>query len=285
MTQQITAIYRYPVKSMQGEQITESDVTSRGLTGDRAFALVDIESGKIASAHNPEKWGILLYCRAEWTGTTAVVTLPNGERHEIGPQLEKSLSKLCKREVRFIREAAPGAAYEFMNSDVEAAAPESFVESTLKRAGVRDGRLGWLRVGMQADNGSLVDVAALHILTESSLNAFAKGGGDPDVRRFRPNIVIGSDIDAGYVEDTWTGRQLKIGSAVATISIPTPRCLITTLDQANGVVRNRQSLIVLARDNRLEFGPGRWACLGSYASVETPGTIKVGDLSALIPTH
>ena len=97
--------------------------------------------------------------------------------------------------------------------------------------------------------------------------------------------MIGSDIDAGYVEDTWTGRQLKIGGAVATISIPTPRCLMTTLDQANGVVRNRQSLIVLARDNRIEFGPGRWACLGSYANVQTPGRIKVGDLSTLIPAY
>ncbi len=46
----VVAIWRYPVKSMMGEELNATDVTERGLLGDRAFALVDEETGKVASA-------------------------------------------------------------------------------------------------------------------------------------------------------------------------------------------------------------------------------------------
>ena len=45
----IASLWRYPVKSMLGEELQSSVVTSRGLLGDRAYALLDVESGKVAS--------------------------------------------------------------------------------------------------------------------------------------------------------------------------------------------------------------------------------------------
>ncbi len=53
----IVSLWRYPVKSMMGEELDSSYVTERGLLGDRAYALVDQETGKVASAKNPRKWG------------------------------------------------------------------------------------------------------------------------------------------------------------------------------------------------------------------------------------
>jgi uncharacterized protein len=41
---------------MLGEELNSSDVTERGLVGDRAYALIDKETGKVASAKNPRKW-------------------------------------------------------------------------------------------------------------------------------------------------------------------------------------------------------------------------------------
>jgi len=58
--------------------------------------------------------------------------------------------------------------------------------------------------------------------------------------------------------------------------MPTMRCLVPTLAQ-RGVERHRDTLVVLTKHNRVEFGPGRWACLGSYATVTTSGTIAIGD--------
>jgi uncharacterized protein len=51
----ITAIWRYPVKSMMGEELDASAVSEQGLLGDRAYALVDAETGKVASAKNPKR--------------------------------------------------------------------------------------------------------------------------------------------------------------------------------------------------------------------------------------
>ncbi len=46
----VIAIWRYPVKSMQGEELSTSPVDERGLLGDRGYALVHAEDGKVASA-------------------------------------------------------------------------------------------------------------------------------------------------------------------------------------------------------------------------------------------
>jgi uncharacterized protein YcbX len=62
----IRSIFRYPVKSMLGEEIDSAAVTARGLAGDRAYALVDAQSGKVASAKNPRKWGRLFECSARF---------------------------------------------------------------------------------------------------------------------------------------------------------------------------------------------------------------------------
>src|ERR671931_1643899 len=60
----IVALWRYPVKSMMGEELNASAVTTRGLLGDRTYALVDRSDGKVASAKNPRKWPQLFDYRA-----------------------------------------------------------------------------------------------------------------------------------------------------------------------------------------------------------------------------
>src|SRR5919198_1524706 len=60
----VVSLWRYPVKSMMGEELNRSEVTERGLLGDRAYALVDSSDGKVASAKNPRKWPQLFDFRA-----------------------------------------------------------------------------------------------------------------------------------------------------------------------------------------------------------------------------
>lgn len=59
-------LWRYPVKSMMGEELNASVVTERGLLGDRAYALVDAETGKVASAKKPRWWGRLFGFRSAY---------------------------------------------------------------------------------------------------------------------------------------------------------------------------------------------------------------------------
>src|SRR2546422_1901168 len=82
----VVSLWRYPVKSMMGEELNASEVTERGLLGDRAYALVDRSDGKVASAKNPRKWPQLFEFRAAFVDTVrrgvgmpAVrITLPDG---------------------------------------------------------------------------------------------------------------------------------------------------------------------------------------------------------------
>src|SRR6059036_1742285 len=82
----VVSLWRYPVKSMMGEELNATVVTERGLLGDRAFALVDGSDGKVASAKNPRKWPNLFAFRASFIEPSGSgvnlprvrVTLPDG---------------------------------------------------------------------------------------------------------------------------------------------------------------------------------------------------------------
>src|SRR5271154_143420 len=60
----VASLHRYPVKSMMGEDLNAVRITSRGLFGDRAYALCDVETKKVVSAKNPRKWPNLFSYRA-----------------------------------------------------------------------------------------------------------------------------------------------------------------------------------------------------------------------------
>ena len=86
----VVAIWRYPVKSMMGEELNATLVTERGLQGDRAMALVDVETGKVASAKNPRQWPNLFDFRAAYveppvdagssSSPSIRITMPDGRR-------------------------------------------------------------------------------------------------------------------------------------------------------------------------------------------------------------
>ena len=63
----VVSLWRYPVKSMMGEELNAAEVTKGGLLGDRAYALIDTCDGKVATAKNPRKWLQLFDFRAALT--------------------------------------------------------------------------------------------------------------------------------------------------------------------------------------------------------------------------
>jgi hypothetical protein len=82
----VKALWRFPVKSMRGEQLEAADVTETGLVGDRAYALIDPETGKVMSGKNPRLGPNLLGCRAAFVEAPQAgaepppvrITLPTG---------------------------------------------------------------------------------------------------------------------------------------------------------------------------------------------------------------
>ena len=100
----IVSLRRYPVKSMMGEELSAAQVTKGGLLGDRAYALIDISDGKVASAKNPRKWPQLFDFRAALADAPATgvklppvcITLPDGTIvHSDQPGHSTRSSRMC----------------------------------------------------------------------------------------------------------------------------------------------------------------------------------------------
>jgi len=111
----VAALWRYPVKSMMGEELNSSEVTARGLLGDRQFAVVDRATGKVGGAKNPRKWGNFFAFRAAYTESPKAgapmppvrITLPDGtEITSVQDDLEQVLARAFGRDVAF-EEAKP----------------------------------------------------------------------------------------------------------------------------------------------------------------------------------
>src|SRR5213080_2055084 len=104
----VVSLWRYPVKSMMGEELNAAEVIPGGLVGDRAYAVVDSSDGKVASAKNPRKWPQLFDFRAALTDAPRTglqppqvrITLPDGTVvNSDQSDLNQMFSKVLKREV------------------------------------------------------------------------------------------------------------------------------------------------------------------------------------------
>jgi uncharacterized protein YcbX len=276
----VVALWRYPVKSMMGEELNAAEVTKAGLSGDRVYALVDGSDGKVASAKNPRKWPTLFDFRAALadvprTGTTMPpvrITLPDGtvissEQRDI----DQILSTALKRPVTLdIAEHDHQAGAPSSVPDARAATAEEYwpdMDGLDHRDTVTDFGL---------PQGTFFDAAVVHVLTTATLDRLRAlhPEGRFEVRRFRPNIVIettkgGTD----FVENAWIGRTLAIGDAVRlSITGPCPRCVMTTLSQGD-LPRDAGILRTAAQHNH--------ANVGVYASVLQGGAIRRGDSVSL----
>jgi uncharacterized protein YcbX len=273
----VSALWRYPVKSMQGEQVDTYELSERGFTGDRAWALVDQEAGLVVSAKHPRKWGAVLQCSARLLDDDATeITLPDGASvRSDDPDVDTRLSAAFGREIKLMSSAPDDRHYEMLSPNIDGVVPEEFIAEN-RTSDEPDGTLTDLALGLLTPPGAFFDLTTVHAITSATL---AQLGAD--VRRFRPNVVI--DVEGqGYVENGWAGQSLAFGpSAVTQVVIPTMRCVMTTLPQP-GLPQDKSVLQTLARENRVEIpGMGTWACAGIYATVSTGGPVTVGDEVAL----
>jgi uncharacterized protein YcbX len=282
----VGALWRFPVKSMLGEELDEVDVDAGGIVGDRAFALVDVETGKVASAKHPKVWPDLLRCRASY------VAPPHGDepppvRIELAdgssvisdaPEVDAVLSRFLGREVTLARAAPQDFTIDQYHPDQEHLDPQGH------RDEVTETKLGnalFNEVGMPSPlpEGSFLDVFPVSVMTTSALDHLGElqPGSTFDVRRFRMNVIVATSAE-GFVENSWIGGAIDVGERVKlAIPAPDPRCVMTTVAQ-EGLERDPQVLKALAKHNRLDFaGAGLYPCAGVYAIVASSGTIRTGD--------
>lgn len=265
----VGSLHRYPVKSMLGESVPVLDVGRGGAEGDRRLALIDDETGRVASAKQARLWRRLLTCSARTDDDGRVrVRLPDGTDVPADDgALERSLSVLLGRSVRMATQRTPGAT-------VERADPEQVLDRGLDAE--VDAPL--LELSEATPGESFVDLAPLHVITAATLAHIGT-----EAVRYRPNIVIATPPGhPPYSENDWEGEVFSAGSVRLKGMGATPRCVIPTL--AHGTLdRAAQALRTPAAENLVEsFGLGRLPCAGAYFEVITEGTIGVGDRFARV---
>lgn len=273
----VVGIWRYPVKSMQGEDVRESPVTRLGLLGDRALALLDCETGKVASAAAPHRFATLLQCRAAYVRPPRAleplppirITVPDGsEIHSDDPEVHRRLSLVVGRQVAL---RATANRPESLLSRMVVAEP-SFWAALLEDYASTGAR----RPGDVPGESLRGNLAPLHLLTTATLrhlhHLYPEGRFDP--RRFRPNLLVSCDGDE-FVENRWLGHTVHVGDLDLDVMLPTARCVMTTL--AQGELPKDRAILRAAGANRLDFaGLGELPCVGVYAACGD-GSVHVGD--------
>ena len=218
---QVAQLWRYPVKSLQGERLEEARIGPDGIEGDRRFALYDVATGFGLTARREPA---LLFASARLRADgSAEITLPGGA---IAAD-DEALSAWLGRPVQ-LRSAGTGVALSYENVVDFEHEPES----------------DWS--AWQGPAGAFHDDADARVSLVST--ATIEGW---DARRFRANVLLD-----GAGEDAFVGRRIELGEAAIDVGLRIKRCVMTTRAQAGGVERDLDVLRTIARerDARLAVG-------------------------------
>ncbi|WP_280462713.1 MOSC domain-containing protein [Nocardia carnea] len=262
---QVTTLRRYPVKSMLGEDVPELVVDERGALGDRALAVIDTATGRVATAKQPRLWRQLLQCSATGAPGRVRITLPDGRTTGIDSgDAARWLSELLDREVHLADRRLDGA-------EMERADPEEVLAQGVDAASnYVTGPVAGATPGT-----SFVDYAPLHVITTATLDRL-----DIEAVRYRPNLIVTTPPEfPPFGENGWVGKELSIGEVRLSAITATPRCAVPTLEHGD-LPRSPEAVRRPMAENRVDVAiPGRGAlpCAGVYLTALQGGTISTGD--------
>ncbi len=247
----VSELWRYPVKSFQGERVERVEVGPNGIVGDRRYAVTDPVRGAALSAKTEPR---LLEAWATTDGDEVIVRLPSGTSFAASsPEIATGLSEWLDREVGFADSHDGPAAY-WMTLDPPNDAAEQY------------------EIPMPQE--TFFDLHHVHVLTTASLARCREARPDIgwDVRRFRPNVVV-DDAGDGYPEDEWVGGRLRVGGATLDVVMLTMRCAMPlraqpALDGA-AIERDLDMYRVLEATHSND--------LGVYCGVASAGLVALGD--------
>ncbi len=235
----VLELWRYPVKSLQGERIDVARFGPEGIVGDRQWALFDVDTGYGLTARRAPE---LLFGAARLTADGGVeIFLPDGAVTTDDAAISAWLGR---RVTLRAAGSAPGRPrYESPDDDL--------AEGAGRSARWHD----W-----QGAPGAFHDNAdgRVSLVSTGSL-------GDWDRRRFRSNVVLEGAGEAGL-----TGSQVRLGEVVLDVGVPIPRCVMVTRPQPGGIARDTSVLKTIHRE--------RSGDLAVVAMVRRPGFARTGDV-------
>ena len=287
----VRALWRFPVKSMLGEELDAVDLSEVGIVGDRAYAIRDSETGKVASAKHPKLWPNLFACRAAFDESPrpgdelppARIELADGNVvMSDAADVDGVLSRFFGREVELSRAAQNGYTIDQYHPDEENYDPDGHRDEVVE---AQLGAAFFNARGLPSavPEGSFFDLFPLSVITTSTLDHLGElePGSRFDARRFRMNVIVDTTA-RGFVENEWLNRTVAIGDDVQlNVPLADPRCVMPSLEQED-LPRDPRVLKTLAKHNRLDVGGALYPCAGVYAVAEATGTIRKDDRVSLV---
>jgi len=236
----VVSLWRYPVKSMQGEELEVATIGERGVVGDRQWALVDLGTGLALTARRvPE----LLFAAARLVGDPddpgVEIELPDGTVTTD----DAALAAWLGRDVALRRAAAGLSGRYEIAADFEDESGSQWIQ--------------W-----DGPDGTFHDSGRTRV---SVLGTGSIGGWDR--RRFRGNVVV--ETSAVGEEEALVGRRITLGSAVLDVVKAIDRCVMTTRPQPGGIGRDLDVLRTINNERATHLGAG--------TLVVTAGEVQVGD--------
>lgn len=279
----VAEVWRYPVKSMAGDRLTQSVVTQElGMEGDRAWAVRDDELGEIAEA---KRLHGLLNLRASYidhpvaeSSAAVRVAFPDGRTCTSDePEIDDLLSKELGRSVslwprqpsenwqHYLPRSATSRedVREILQLDDEAPLPVPDFSRVPEE--MRKSRHFVTPVG------TYFNAMPVSLLSTTSLRTLGRTvpGATVDARRFRKNLIVDTPGHTeGYPEKEWIGRTLHVAEVVFEVMMPILRCATVSLPQEN-LPKDKSVLRSIARHAEMQYGV--------YLRVMTPGAIAEGD--------
>ena len=280
----LTAINRYPVKSMDGDSLTTTTLTQWGIPGDRVWAVKDeSRNSMMVGKRSPElmamKARFITEPDADHASPDVIITLPDDvEVRSTDTDINNHLSRSIGTEVSLWPLLPKTQLEHYRRTPMpDDDSPEENLRQLFARTS--DEPLPDLQgfpkelFEFESPPGTYFDAFPLLLMTTGSIDTMQERSkaSNYDLRRFRPNLLI--ELPGEFPENKWVGRQAKLGSAVIKFEMVCPRCVMTT-HGFRGLPKDPTVMRELVEHNG--------GNLGAYCSITKPGTINSGDLLELL---
>jgi uncharacterized protein YcbX len=258
----VESLWRYPVKSMAGEEVQTAFLGFAGLYGDRVFAFTSAASPKGFPYLTAREQHAMLRYHPRFRHADLSAQPPNlTDAEALAPGV--NLTTLYAEAAEFIVDVLTPSG-ELLAIDDPAL-------------------LGVLGEGLDSSNvlhlvhadRALTDLRPVSLVSVQTVRQLGEElGATIDKRRFRMNLYLDLGDAGGFAEDGYVGRSLRIGErAVISVLERDPRCPMITLDPDTAVA----DPTVLR-----QVGEAHGGTFGVYAAVLVEGTLRKGDAVELL---
>jgi uncharacterized protein len=264
----VSSLHFYPVKSCRGIQLEQAVIDARGIKNDREFMLVDASGRFLTQRSHPKMALIEAFLERDEKDekdTWLTLSAPDMPLKSLRSTLAGSRTQVVIWQDRCeaIDQGDEVAAWLSAFLDVSCRLvhmPADFVRKVDTTYAPRE-----------QDQVSFADGFPFLLLSSASLQDLNARLPQPvKMNRFRPNIVVSGT--SPFAEDSW--KRIRINSVEFDLVKPCARCVITTIEQQNGIQGRKEPLRTLAS---YRFVAGRGVLFGQNLVHRNKGIISVGD--------